>query len=64
MNKKLNPYIIGLPNLAIGLLWAMNLIVIPLLIGTTLSLEDPNYNKKIGILISMELLQEYLCNIL
>lgn len=53
MNKKLNPYIIGLPNLAIGLLWAMNLIVIPLLIGTTLSLEDPNYNKKIGILISM-----------
>lgn len=53
MNKKLIPYIVGLPNLAIGLLWAMNLVVIPLLIGTTLSLEDPNYNKKIAILISM-----------
>ncbi|GFR35860.1 MFS transporter [Thermobrachium celere] len=33
MNKKYVPYIIGLPNLGVGLLWAMNMSVIPLFIS-------------------------------
>lgn len=28
MNKKFTPYIIGLPNLGVGLLWAMNMTLI------------------------------------
>lgn len=48
MNKKYVPYIIGLPNLGVGLLWAMNMSVIPLFI-TKLNVS----NSKQGLLISM-----------
>lgn len=34
MNKKFSPYIIGLPNLGVGLLWAMNMTLIPMLVAT------------------------------
>ena len=53
MNKKLSPYIIGIPNMGVGMLWAMNLILIPLLAGTIILPDDPNYNKKLAVLISM-----------
>lgn len=53
MNKRLSPYIIGIPNMGVGMLWAMNLILIPLLAGTILLPDDPNYNKKLAVLISM-----------
>lgn len=29
MNKKFLPYIIGVPNLGVGILWAMNMTLIP-----------------------------------
>lgn len=48
MNKKYVPYIIGLPNLGVGLLWAMNMSIIPLFI-TKLNVS----NAKQGLLISM-----------
>jgi MFS family permease len=48
MNKKSIPYIIGIPNMAVGLLWAMNLVLIPMLVGTI-----TDSNSKLGILISM-----------
>jgi len=48
MNKKYVPYIVGLPNLGVGLLWAMNMSVIPLFI-TKLNVS----NSKQGLLISM-----------
>ncbi|WP_027308142.1 MFS transporter [Caloramator sp. ALD01] len=33
MKKKFVPYIVGLPNLGVGLLWAMNMSVIPLFVS-------------------------------
>ncbi|WP_160035431.1 MFS transporter [Paenibacillus sp. An7] len=48
MSKKSLPYIIGLPNLGVGLLWAMNLTLIPMLVATfNVS------NTKTGLLITM-----------
>jgi MFS family permease len=34
MRKKAIPYIVGLPNLGVGLLWAMNMTLIPMLVAT------------------------------
>lgn len=48
MNKKYVPYIIGVPNLGVGLLWAMNMLLIPIYAGTITS-----SNTKLAILISM-----------
>lgn len=46
--KKSLPYIIGLPNLGVGLLWAMNMTLIPMLVATfNVS------NTKAGFLITM-----------
>lgn len=53
MIKKANPYIIGIPNMGVGMLWSMNLILIPLLAGTVISANDPNYNSKLALMISM-----------
>lgn len=48
MNKKLSPYIIGLPNLGVGLLWAINMTLIPMLVATyNVS------NSKAALLITM-----------
>jgi len=48
MSKKSLPYIIGLPNLGVGLLWAMNMTLIPMLVATfNVS------NAKAGFLITM-----------
>lgn len=48
MNKKFAPYIIGLPNLGVGLLWAMNMTLIPMLVATfNVS------NSKAALLITM-----------
>jgi len=48
MKNKFLPYIIGLPNLGVGLLWAMNMTLIPMLVATyNVS------NTKAGILITM-----------
>lgn len=47
-NEKAVPYIVGIPNLGVGLLWAMNMTLIPMLVATyNVS------NAKAGILISM-----------
>ena len=47
-NEKAAPYIVGIPNLGVGLLWAMNMTLIPMLVATfNVS------NTKSGILISM-----------
>lgn len=48
MNKKYIPYVIGLPNLGVGLLWSMNMVLIPMLVGTV-----TQSNKKLGLLTSM-----------
>jgi len=48
MNKKTLPYIIGIPNMAVGMLWAMNLVLIPMLVGTI-----TENNTKLGVLVSM-----------
>ena len=48
MNKKLIPYVVGIPNLSVGLLWAMNMSLIPLLVGTV-----TDSNSKLGILVGM-----------
>lgn len=48
MNKKYIPYIVGIPNMGVGLLWTMNMVLIPLLV-TTITTN----NMKLGILISM-----------
>ena len=48
MNKKAIPYIIGLPNLGVGLLWAMNMTLIPMLVATF-----GVSNAKSALLISM-----------
>jgi MFS family permease len=48
MNKNFSPYIIGLPNLGVGLLWAMNMTLIPMLVATyNVS------NSKAALLITM-----------
>lgn len=48
MNKKFSSYIIGLPNLGVGLLWAMNMTLIPMLVATfNVS------NSKAALLITM-----------
>ena len=48
MKKKYVPYVVGIPNLSVGLLWAMNMSLIPMLVGTV-----TNSNLKLGILTSM-----------
>lgn len=48
MNKKLTPYVIGLPNMGVGLLWAMNMVLIPILAGTI-----TDNNSQLAILVSM-----------
>lgn len=48
MKKKYVPYIIGLPNLSVGLLWAMNMSLIPMLVGTV-----TNSNRMLGLIISL-----------
>ncbi len=48
MNKKLIPYVVGIPNLSVGLLWAMNMSLIPLLVGTV-----TDSNTKLGLLTGM-----------
>lgn len=48
MKKKYVPYIIGVPNLGVGLLWAMNMLLIPIFANTI-----TQSNSKLAILISM-----------
>jgi MFS family permease len=48
MDKKSLPYLIGLPNLGVGLLWAMNMTLIPMIVATF----DVS-NTKAGFLITM-----------
>ena len=48
MNKKTIPYVIGVPNISIGLLWGMNLVLIPMLAATVTS-----SNAQLGTLVSM-----------
>lgn len=48
MNKKYLPYVVGIPNLSVGLLWAMNMSLIPMLVGTV-----TNSNSKLGLLTGM-----------
>ena len=48
MKKKYVPYIVGIPNLSVGLLWAMNMSLIPMIVGTV-----TDSNLMLGILTSM-----------
>jgi Na+/melibiose symporter-like transporter len=48
MNKKFVPYVIGVPNMGVGLLWAMNMVLIPMLAGTI-----AKNNSQLAILVSM-----------
>jgi MFS family permease len=48
MNKKSVPYLIGIPNLSVGLLWAMNMSLIPMLVGTVTT-----SNTMLGLLTGM-----------
>lgn len=48
MKKKYIPYIIGVPNLGVGILWAMNMLLMPIF-GATITKS----NAKLAILISM-----------
>lgn len=48
MNKKSLPYIIGIPNMGVGMLWAMNMSLIPMLVATV-----TDSNRLLGILVSM-----------
>jgi MFS family permease len=48
MKKRFVPYVVGIPNLSVGLLWAMNMSLIPMLVGTV-----TDGNLKLGILTSM-----------
>lgn len=48
MKKKYAPYVVAIPNLSVGILWAMNMSLIPMLVGTV-----TNSNKELGRLISM-----------
>lgn len=48
MKKKYAPYVVGIPNLSVGLLWAMNMSLIPMLVGTVTA-----SNSMLGALTSM-----------
>lgn len=48
MKKKYIPYVVGIPNLSVGLLWAMNMSLIPMLVSTV-----TNSNMMLGVLVSM-----------
>ncbi|MCX7774427.1 MAG: MFS transporter [Clostridia bacterium] len=48
MSKKSIPFLVGIPNLSVGLLWAMNMSLIPMLVGTVTS-----SNAQLGTLVSM-----------
>lgn len=48
VNKKSLPFIIGIPNMGVGLLWAMNMSLIPMLVGTV-----TNSNFQLSLLIAM-----------
>lgn len=48
MKKKYIPYVVGLPNMSVGILWAMNLVLIPMLAGTI-----TQSNAQLGYLVSM-----------
>jgi Na+/melibiose symporter-like transporter len=48
VKKKYVPYIIGIPNMGVGLLWAMNMVLIPMLAATV-----TQSNSKLAILVSM-----------
>ena len=48
MKKKYVPYVVGIPNLSVGLLWAMNMSLIPMLVGTV-----TDSNLMLGLLTSM-----------
>jgi MFS family permease len=48
MKKKLVPFLIGIPNLSVGLLWAMNMSLIPMLVGTV-----TDSNAMLGLLTGM-----------
>ncbi len=48
MKKKSTPYLIGVPNISIGLLWGMNLVLIPMLAATI-----TKSNAELGKLVSM-----------
>lgn len=48
MEKKYIPYVVGIPNLSVGLLWAMNMSLIPMLVGTV-----TDSNSKLGWLVAM-----------
>lgn len=48
MKKKFVPYVVGIPNLSVGLLWAMNMSLIPMLVGTV-----TDSNRMLGLLVSM-----------
>lgn len=47
-NKKIIPFMVGIPNLSVGLLWAMNMSLIPMLVGTVTS-----SNSQLGLLTGM-----------
>lgn len=48
VKKKYIPYIMGLPNMGVGILWAMNLVLIPML-GNRIT----ESNSKLALMISM-----------
>jgi len=48
MKKKSTPYLIGIPNLSVGLLWAMNMSLIPMLVATV-----TDSNTMLGLLTGM-----------
>lgn len=48
MKKKFVPYVVGIPNLSVGLLWAMNMSLIPMLVSTV-----TDSNLMLGIFTSM-----------
>lgn len=48
MKTKYIPFVVGIPNLSVGLLWAMNMSLIPMLVGTV-----TDSNSKLGFLVSM-----------
>jgi len=48
MNKKSLPFVIGIPNMGVGMLWAMNMSLIPMLVGTV-----TKSNVQLAILVSM-----------
>lgn len=48
MNKKALPFVIGIPNMGVGMLWAMNMSLIPMLVSSV-----TKSNTLLGILVSM-----------